>query len=563
MRHGGINVADKGNIGTSSLERATPGEDLHGDQERIHPMMAIGDEITKQQILERSKPYRSLFSGQEFKPFRGYLSKATTDKEIKDNELLLRRLASHMCQFPARFEEPNRNIPAGYTYLAQLVAHDITMFERQQTGSTGAKPDLSEPRNLVLNPLQLDCLYGGGPVHSPLLYEENRNGSRYKFKLSRGNETFASFDIPRCPFDPSAGSASYDFLPLDPLLADERNDDNLIVSQLAVLFAKFHNHVVELVAGELFGDGDISEKQGLIAFNIAREIVINVYRNIVANDLLNRLIDKKVYKKYKKKKSIDQFLSSKKGNCQDYSEIPIEFAAAAFRVGHAMIRASYNINKGQALELRRLLNEFNSRGKSMPLPSKYQIDWTRFFEIEGGGEPNFSRKISPSMSFWLYHGDEFRSLGGLVFRDLNHSLTLPLPNGQSAASILLGDEKVISPQDLEKSLLNSNYVTGHGDDANHGNDLELEKKDIEILCNDTPLLYYLLLESSLKNDGKRIGKIGSIIICETIFGIFTSKKIKPSKKISKNKILNGIVGIKDMGDLIKTIYKSDLILSIR
>jgi hypothetical protein len=86
--------------------------------------------------------------------------------------------------------------------------------------------------------LDLDHLYGSGPVANPHLYDTVSHNT--KLVLSDDRVDFGRT---------SAGAA---------LIGDPRNDEYLLLNQLHLAFIKFHNRVVDaLVAGEItdvFGD---------------------------------------------------------------------------------------------------------------------------------------------------------------------------------------------------------------------------------------------------------------------------------------------------------------------
>ena len=74
-------------------------------------------------------------------------------------------------------------------------------------------------------------MYGGGPIVDAELYEPARNG-RYAARLRV--ETGGLFeDLPR------SGNTA--------VIADPRNDENLVIAGLQAAFLLFHNKVVDLI----------------------------------------------------------------------------------------------------------------------------------------------------------------------------------------------------------------------------------------------------------------------------------------------------------------------------
>jgi hypothetical protein len=123
------------------------------------------------------------------------------------------------------------SLPAGYTYLGQFIDHDLSFLLEN-----GAFPDLgtiAEPVDLdtltlARKPaLDLDSVYGGGFSDSVIPFDK-ANG---KFIL--GDAAFArNRDFSRdTTFRPRIG--------------DPRNDENLLVAQIQILFMSLHNKIVQ------------------------------------------------------------------------------------------------------------------------------------------------------------------------------------------------------------------------------------------------------------------------------------------------------------------------------
>src|SRR4051794_36818093 len=113
----------------------------------------------------------------------------------------------------------NSRIPSGYTYLAQFVDHDLTFDPTPPGRRLDGAPNLRTPR------LDLDSLYGAGPLDQPYLYR----GA----KLLLGG-TARLRDLPRNRYERA-------------IIGDPRNDEHLLIAQLHLLFMRFHNAVVERV----------------------------------------------------------------------------------------------------------------------------------------------------------------------------------------------------------------------------------------------------------------------------------------------------------------------------
>ena len=121
---------------------------------------------------------------------------------------------------------------AGTTFFGQFVDHDVTF----DLGSALGEPTRPEDSTNTRSPaLDLDSVYGGGPVRSPQLY--GRRSSReplagIKLRVEHGG---LFEDLPRT----ADGTA---------ILGDPRNDEHVILAGLHAAFLMFHNEAVDYVA---------------------------------------------------------------------------------------------------------------------------------------------------------------------------------------------------------------------------------------------------------------------------------------------------------------------------
>lgn len=132
----------------------------------------------------------------------------------------LERLALEMVEKnPGDSAGDNETIPAGYTYFGQFVDHDLTFDPRSSLQKAGDPDNLENFRTPAFD---LDCVYGRGPDDQPYMYDGG------KFLI--GDNGQGDEDLVRN----SLGRA---------IIGDKRNDENIIVSQLQLVFLKFHNAV--------------------------------------------------------------------------------------------------------------------------------------------------------------------------------------------------------------------------------------------------------------------------------------------------------------------------------
>src|SRR5205807_7033170 len=123
----------------------------------------------------------------------------------------------------------NPRIPAGFTFLGQFIAHDITADRSLLLHHAR----LNELRNFRTPRLDLESLYGGGPTGSPYLYDLDDAD-----KLLIGvNDQGELADVPRN----RQGRA---------LLGDARNDVHLFISQLHLAFLELHNAIADYLRPE-------------------------------------------------------------------------------------------------------------------------------------------------------------------------------------------------------------------------------------------------------------------------------------------------------------------------
>ena len=148
-------------------------------------------------------------------------------------------------------------VAAGWPFLGQFVAHDITA-DRSPLRSHAEEDRL---RNFRTPRLNLECLYGGGPVGSPYLYQRDDPA---KLLLGPGGN-----DVPRN----QEGLA---------LIGDPRNDVHLFVNQLHVAFLRAHNLVVDRLREDGVDEADM--------FDEARRATMWHYQWILLHDYLPSLI---------------------------------------------------------------------------------------------------------------------------------------------------------------------------------------------------------------------------------------------------------------------------------
>ncbi|MBI5321808.1 hypothetical protein [Bradyrhizobium sp.] len=435
-----------------------------------------------------------------------------------------------------RWENPA--IPSGYTYLLQFIAHDLvsSAIPLSVAGRLGAGTS-----NARRAPLVLEGLYGSGPVSSPHLYALDAPGDDRRTKLRLGRMRWK--ETPRtagCPFRDIARAQAENVTGIDrgiagqrpalteALVADARNDDHAIISQLTAMFALLHNGLVDLVRrGEPVSHASARFGAAYRRFLCARDALTSIYHNVIRKDAMRRVLHPAIHAAYSG--SDPRFMDQPAAG---EWRIPFEFSHGAFRFGHAMVRPEYRINDLSEHDLNNTL-EKNSINEpvNMPLDETWMVQWSRFFEIDGS-RPNLSRRIGPYLSDGLGNDHIFPSFDatervGLLYRDLlGASLA-----GMWSVDALIAEIAARRPDFIALSRLLGDRAWRVGQlrewlssaSAAYGG---LTAEDIEALSNDPPLPFFVLFEAMQQPEarGFHLGPLGSIVVAEVIFGALAAAR---------------------------------------
>ncbi|WP_334511072.1 peroxidase family protein [Bradyrhizobium sp. AZCC 1693] len=311
------------------------------------------------------------------------------------------------------------------------------------------------------------------------------------------------------------------------LVADPRNDDHAVMSQLTALFALLHNGLIDIIRRHEGNAGPNGQFGAAYKrFLCARGALTAIYHNIIRNDLMPRVIHPAIYAVYNGQSPdfIDRPHFAEGLPTGDW-EIPLEFSHGAFRFGHAMVRPEYQINDLSLHDLNNALEKSSVNDPAnMPLDETWMVQWSRFFEINGS-TPNFSRRIGPHLSDGLGNDQIFPAFDetervGLLYRDL---LGAGLA-GMWSVDALIAEIGNRRPQFIAMSRLLT-------DRAYRVNQLRewlaaapaygaLTTQDIETLSNEPPLPFFILFEAMRQPQapGLHLGPLGSIIVSEVILG---------------------------------------------
>ena len=213
-------------------------------------------------------------------------------------------------------------MPAGFTYLGQFIDHDITF---DPTPMPDARLDPARARQLPHPPLRprqrlrLRSRDAAVPVRLEGPGVAGREAAR---RAQRGRPWIRGpargHDLPRN----QQGRA---------LIGDFRNDENVIVAQLHLLFLRFHNAVVDRVR-------DFEEAQRIVRWHYQWIVVYEFLPKIVGQAMADRVLAPvaagkapSVHREY--------------FTWEHEPFIPVEFSGAAYRFGHSMVRDRYGIKR--------------------------------------------------------------------------------------------------------------------------------------------------------------------------------------------------------------------------
>lgn len=383
------------------------------------------------------------------------------------------------------------SIPAGYTYFGQFVDHDITL---DVSSSLDVATNADTINNMRSPALDLDSVYGRGPGLDPFLYLFPAPGFPFPtaIKLLTGTNTSSgpggpsnngalsgmlqqtTFDVPRIPGTKTA------------VIGDPRNDENLIVVQFHHAMLRFHNAVVDLLLAAAFA-GDI--------FAEAKRIVVHHYQWAVVNDFLKRICGAPV---------VSNALSTVTAPVGSAFRMPVEFAVAAYRFGHSMIRDNYFVNFNFPTATLGQVFQFN-RNPQLPILSNWVVDFNAFFDTGVSGTlHNKARRIDSVMAAGLESLPGFSGLMAiLAARNLRRGLAFGLPSGQGMAAAF-----GVTP------MTTAQLTTGLP-----AAEVTLLNKQSGLLLNQTPLWYYILREAAVLGSGSQLGPVGARIVAETFVRI--------------------------------------------
>ncbi len=360
-----------------------------------------------------------------------------------------------LCDCGSGSDEPSSlgAVEAGWPFFGQFVAHDITA-DRSALRMHVDAPGLRNARSPQLN---LETLYGDGPVGHPFLFER-----RDPARLLTGA---GGRDLLRNP----EGTA---------IIGDPRNDSHVLISQMHLGFVHAHNALVDRARAAGVPDAQVFD-------TAVRELRWH-YQSAILDEFLPTLIGEDF---------VDSLLHDGPRYFRPTGQvyIPLEFADAAYRYGHSQIRHQYKLNNaGEPISMFPDLIGFR------PVPPEQRVEWSYLFDPPGRSTAARAKKIDGrlvgaliALPVALTGSAEVEEFHSLAVRDLERGEGVGLPSGEAIARHL-GEEP------LSADEVGTARAGWHGE---------------------TPLWYYVLREADVRRGGNRLGPVGARIVGDVLVGL--------------------------------------------
>lgn len=405
-------------------------------------------------------------------------------------------------------------LPAGYTYFGQFLAHDISQMSAPDPmqplhppwpAHAPAATSLSPARRLVnlRSPrLDLQVLYGNGPQLDPHYYRPSSSRWSGEFHhglgiRSGGGGSHRPVGTEDDLLRTTHGKA---------VLPDQRNDENVMLSQVHLALQKAHNRCLrELVRAGAAPRAGFLEAQRLLRWHVQWLLledylprILHGTRRVALARTLRAFGD-----------GADPDVPFRRAWRRE-PWLPLEFVLAGFRFGHVLPRPSYRLNAHSGGPFRlmpeseRTPPEHHLAG-GRPLPVAWTVDWDFFFDDRGAAHTQYASSIAPrvSASLGALPVDPFQAPVSadagpdrhalLPFLTLLRGAQFGLPTGQALARALRAEGRDVVVHD-------------------------------SILGGRAPLWFYLLAEAERDDEGAgaTLGRLGSEIVLQTWLGLIAA-----------------------------------------
>jgi hypothetical protein len=480
---------------------------------------------------------------------------------------------------------PDGAQPAGYTFFGQFIDHDVTRTQadmsaaedllaqaqadptvQAQLSAAGISTDLlkqaladasspTAPMSVNTSKLDLDSVYGVTnyaaltQINAPWFQQQDgQYTGRFALRHVLAPTSAAAplqidgFDYERL----TDGSAE---------IPDPRNSEHKILSQVQALFELAHNDCMDRTLAETFYP---NQRDIEFAFDACHNKVKWTYETIVATDFLPRISAEEALSRiaphalhHYDRGTVPTSVLPRAGEVHTFVyqckagsgsnaviRIPHEFAVAAFRLGHSLVRDDYVLHQ-QVLDAgddvltgspRPIFAEGTQAATvgllgDNPLQPQDVIDWSYFFDTAPG-------TAQPSRPLDTLVSDKLFSLpvhalppgNGAGGRDTPSERNLARRNilRASTATDMLSGAVGLGTGEAEMAYALVR-IPGMSDTRNTihqvmGQRLTASGFAPDSFAGRTPLWLYVLAEAEAMQDSKNLGEMGSHIVDEFLLG---------------------------------------------
>jgi hypothetical protein len=375
--------------------------------------------------------------------------------------------------------ESDANSAAGWPIFGQFIAHDITA----DRSAPGPHAVVEQLKNARAPQLDLECLYGDGPVGHPFLFQRDDPAS---FLL--GDD-----DVQRN----REGVA---------IISDPRNDSHTLISQLHLAMQRAHNALVRQARRDGVPESAV--------FEHAQRQTRWHYQWIIVQEFLPTVVGD----------ALAADLAAHGARYYDPGEtpfIPLEFADAAYRYGHSQIRHQYRANT--ASEPAPLFPDFLG---FRPVPASRRIDWRLFFDgfdrVDGVNPVDGVNRVEgvdgigvDGAATNVPRAQRSKKIDGKLARPL---IQLPV---EVTGECAIDEYHSLAVRDLERGE-GVGLPSGEAL-ARHLGETPLTRDEVGVASTnwqgETPLWFYILREADVRTGGQHLGPVGARIVGDVLIGL--------------------------------------------